>query len=115
MRCHHERWDASGYPAKLGTSDIPRSARILAVADVVDALHSDRAYRAGLPRETVCEIVRAGRAARLNEMAIIMAGRKWTAQDRVLRASPAGDRGGTEHRDLRRDRRRHAASEHAGR
>jgi putative two-component system response regulator len=61
VRCHHERWDASGYPAKLGRTDIPRSARILAVADVIDALHSDRAYRGGLPQATVREIVRAGR------------------------------------------------------
>src|SRR5688572_3493854 len=53
VRCHHERWDASGYPAKLGAKDIPRTARILAVADVIDALHSDRAYRAGLPQDTV--------------------------------------------------------------
>lgn len=62
VRCHHERWDASGYPARMGERDIPLSARILAVADVIDALHSDRAYRAGLPRETVRGIVRAGRA-----------------------------------------------------
>jgi putative two-component system response regulator len=61
VRCHHERWDASGYPAKLGRLDIPRDARILAVADVIDALHSDRAYRGGLPQATVREIVRAGR------------------------------------------------------
>src|SRR5262245_12792392 len=61
VRCHHERWDASGYPGRLGGTDIPGSARILAVADVIDALHSDRAYRAGLPPETVREIVRAGR------------------------------------------------------
>jgi putative two-component system response regulator len=62
VRCHHERWDASGYPAKLGAADIPRSARILAVADVIDALHSDRAYRGGLPPATVREIVVAGRS-----------------------------------------------------
>jgi putative two-component system response regulator len=62
VRCHHERWDASGYPGRLGEGDIPTSARILAVADVIDALHSDRAYRAGLPRDTVRGIVRAGRA-----------------------------------------------------
>jgi HD-GYP domain-containing protein (c-di-GMP phosphodiesterase class II) len=61
VRCHHERWDASGYPAKLGRLDIPHTARILAVADVIDALHSDRAYRGGLPQATVREIVRAGR------------------------------------------------------
>lgn len=61
VRCHHERWDATGYPARIGRGDIPRSARILAVADVIDALHSDRAYRGGLPEATVREIVRAGR------------------------------------------------------
>ena len=61
VRCHHERWDGSGYPAKIGNSDIPVAARILAVADVIDALHSDRAYRAGLPQSTVREIVCAGR------------------------------------------------------
>jgi response regulator RpfG family c-di-GMP phosphodiesterase len=72
VRCHHERWDASGYPAKLGKCDIPRSARILAVADVIDALHSDRAYRAGLPEETVRDIVRAGKD-RLFDPAVVEA------------------------------------------
>lgn len=61
VRCHHERWDASGYPGKLGGSDIPELARILAVADVCDALHSDRAYRAGLPVATVRSIIHEGR------------------------------------------------------
>lgn len=60
VRCHHERWDGSGYPSKLGGEDIPELARILAVADVADALHSDRAYRAGLPETTVREIVMSG-------------------------------------------------------
>lgn len=61
VRCHHERWDASGYPARIGAGDIPELARILAVADVCDALHSDRAYRAGLPVETVRSIIQEGR------------------------------------------------------
>jgi putative two-component system response regulator len=61
VRCHHERWDGSGYPAKLGHDDIPELARILAVADVCDALHSDRAYRAGLPEATVRSIIQDGR------------------------------------------------------
>lgn len=61
VRCHHERWDGSGYPSKLGKDDIPELARILAVADVCDALHSDRAYRAGLPEATVRSIIQDGR------------------------------------------------------
>jgi len=61
VRCHHERWDSTGYPGKLGGTDIPELARVLAVADVCDALHSDRAYRAGLPIETVRAIIHEGR------------------------------------------------------
>ena len=44
---HHERWDGKGYEAGLAGTDIPRSARILSVADAYDALRSDRPYRAG--------------------------------------------------------------------
>jgi putative two-component system response regulator len=42
---HHERWDGSGYPAGLAGEAIPRAARIVAVADVYDALRSERAYK----------------------------------------------------------------------
>jgi putative two-component system response regulator len=42
---HHERWDGSGYPAGLAGTDIPLSARIVAVADVYDALVSRRTHR----------------------------------------------------------------------
>src|SRR5437660_1032377 len=48
---HHERWDATGYPAGLGGAAIPMLVRILAVADVFDALISDRPYRQGLSVE----------------------------------------------------------------
>ncbi|MEF3272814.1 MAG: HD-GYP domain-containing protein [Chloroflexus sp.] len=43
--CHHERWDGSGYPRGLRGEEIPLAARIFAVADVYDALTSDRPYR----------------------------------------------------------------------
>jgi hypothetical protein len=43
--CHHERWDGTGYPRGLAGEEIPRGARIFAVADVWDALTSDRPYR----------------------------------------------------------------------
>lgn len=42
---HHERWDGSGYPIGLAGEDIPLAARLVAVADVYDALRSDRPYK----------------------------------------------------------------------
>jgi PAS domain S-box-containing protein/putative nucleotidyltransferase with HDIG domain len=45
--CHHEKWDGTGYPRGLKGLEIPQSARIFAVADVWDALRSDRPYRQG--------------------------------------------------------------------
>jgi len=43
--CHHEKWDGTGYPRGLKGKAIPLAARIFAVADVYDALTSDRPYR----------------------------------------------------------------------
>jgi len=51
IRHHHERWDGSGYPDRLAGDAIPMEARIGAVADVYDALRSERAYRGALSRE----------------------------------------------------------------
>ncbi|MGD8862766.1 MAG: response regulator [Myxococcales bacterium] len=57
--CHHERWDGNGYPTGLEKAQIPLIARIISVADVYDAMTSDRAYRKALPHEaTVSEIER---------------------------------------------------------
>jgi diguanylate cyclase (GGDEF)-like protein/putative nucleotidyltransferase with HDIG domain len=49
VRCHHEKWDGSGYPAGLKGEEIPIGARILSVVDTLDALASDRQYRKALP------------------------------------------------------------------
>jgi HD-GYP domain-containing protein (c-di-GMP phosphodiesterase class II) len=58
-RTHHERWDGSGYPAGLVGDDIPLVGRICAVADVFDALISDRPYKqAWTVDETLAEIAR---------------------------------------------------------
>lgn len=51
--CHHEKWDGTGYPRRLKGDDIPLAARIFAVADVWDALTSDRPYRSPVPAEEV--------------------------------------------------------------
>jgi HD-GYP domain-containing protein (c-di-GMP phosphodiesterase class II) len=45
VRSHHERWDGTGYPDGLAGEDIPLAARVFAVADVLDALTTDRPYR----------------------------------------------------------------------
>lgn len=52
---HHERWDGKGYPDGLSGSSIPYPARIVAIADALDAMTSTRAYRAALPWETAVE------------------------------------------------------------
>jgi len=57
---HHERWDGNGYPYGLSGEDIPLSARIMAVADVFDALVSKRSYKEGFPVEKALEIIREG-------------------------------------------------------
>ena len=51
--CHHEKWDGTGYPRCLRAEQIPLAARIFAVADVYDALSSDRPYRSAWPAERV--------------------------------------------------------------
>ena len=45
VRSHHERWDGAGYPDRLAADRIPMAARVFSVADVLDALTTDRPYR----------------------------------------------------------------------
>jgi putative two-component system response regulator len=54
-RSHHERWDGQGYPDRLAGTDIPIEARIVAVADCIDALTHNRPYRPSWPRSVVLE------------------------------------------------------------
>lgn len=59
---HQEKWDGSGYPEGLAGDAIPISARLMAVADVYDALISRRVYKEGMPHEKAVEIMAEGRA-----------------------------------------------------
>ncbi len=59
IRFHHERWDGTGYPDHLAGDEIPLSARIVAVADVWDALTSERAYRPAWPADRAVSHVAA--------------------------------------------------------
>jgi len=54
---HHERWDGGGYPTGLKGEEIPLPARIMAVADVFDALVSERCYKAAMPPEQAFRII----------------------------------------------------------
>ena len=58
--CHHERWDGTGYPAKMTGEQIPLAARIVAVADVYDALASRRVYKEAYTHEKCVEIIKEG-------------------------------------------------------
>jgi response regulator RpfG family c-di-GMP phosphodiesterase len=57
---HHERWDGSGYPRGLRGAEIPLSARIFGVSDTLDAITSDRPYRAALPLSAARDVIERG-------------------------------------------------------
>ncbi|MEO2029497.1 MAG: HD domain-containing phosphohydrolase, partial [Fuerstiella sp.] len=58
---HHEKWDGSGYPLGLEGEDIPLEGRIVAVADVFDALSSARPYKKAFSRQKCFDILEEGR------------------------------------------------------
>lgn len=58
---HHEKWNGKGYPEGLSGTDIPLCARIMAVADVFDAVSAKRCYRDALPLQKCYEIIESGR------------------------------------------------------
>lgn len=64
---HHERWDGNGYPFKLKEENIPYFARILAVADVYDALTSNRPYRKPSPPSEAIEFIMGGVGTHFDE------------------------------------------------
>ncbi|MCH8620482.1 two-component system response regulator [Undibacterium sp. TS12] len=58
---HQEKWDGSGYPLGLSGDNIPLSARLMALADVYDALISRRVYKPALPHEQAVDIIKEGK------------------------------------------------------
>ena len=63
---HHEKLDGSGYHRGIGAEDLDLPARILAVADIYDALSADRPYHRALPQEKVIDILREESATRID-------------------------------------------------
>ncbi|HWJ24279.1 MAG TPA: diguanylate cyclase, partial [Gemmatimonadaceae bacterium] len=58
VESHHERWDGAGYPHGLAGQDIPLTARILCVADVYDALTSERSYKQAMSHQQAMDVMR---------------------------------------------------------
>jgi putative two-component system response regulator len=69
-RCHHERWDGSGYPDGLKGTDIPLAARIVSLTDVYDAVRSNRCYKLALPRDKSREIIENGRGTQFDPIIV---------------------------------------------
>lgn len=63
---HHERWDGRGYPNGLKEEEIPLSARIMAVADVFDALASKRVYKPAFPLDEALRIIEEGKGTQFD-------------------------------------------------
>lgn len=63
---HHERYDGKGYPEGLAGEKIPLSARIMAIADVYDALSSKRTYKEAYPHEKCIEIIKEGKGTQFD-------------------------------------------------
>lgn len=69
-RSHHEKWDGTGYPDGLKGEDIPLSARLMALADVYDALRAKRVYKPQMPHEKAREIICNGRGTHFDPLVV---------------------------------------------
>ncbi len=67
IKHHHERWDGNGYPDRLAGKKIPFLSRILSVADVYDALTSDRSYRKRMSDDVAIKIIRENTGTQFDE------------------------------------------------
>jgi ribonuclease P protein subunit RPR2 len=70
IRSHHERWDGEGYPDRLAGETIPAAARLFAVADVLDALTTDRPYRRASPIAEARRMILASAGTHFDPVAV---------------------------------------------
>jgi len=82
---HHERWDGTGYPCSLAGEDIPRVARMIAIADAFDAMMSSRTYRKGMARSQVLAELEACSGTQFDpELVPVFLALDFTAYDRLV-------------------------------
>lgn len=93
IRQHHERLDGSGYPDGLSGDMILLEARILAVADVVDAMTSHRPYRPALSLRAAVEEIKGGRGIRYDAAVVDACFKVFSASKRRLTVRPRPDKG----------------------
>jgi len=67
---HHEKWDGSGYPAGLSGKSIPLEGRLMAIADVYDALVSERPYKKAFSHKKACEIIEEGKGSHFDPVLV---------------------------------------------
>jgi hypothetical protein len=92
VRHHHERWDGSGYPDGLQGEAIPLEARIIAVADVFDALTSPRPYRGAWSRQRALNLIREQSGVQFDPQCVAALERAltWQTQAAPLDDAPEG-------------------------
>lgn len=94
IRHHHERWDGTGYPDGLASEAIPLGARIIAVADVYDAMTSDRPYRKALPHDVAVNELVKGRGTQFDAKLVdVFLSLGITAEECATASPPIGRRG----------------------
>ena len=106
---HHERWDGRGYPKGLAGDEIPLAARIVAIADVYDALSTKRVYREALPHEKCVEMIRS-QAGRQFDPALVEIFLKVESEFREIAQQNCGDASRTAKTSGRRPRRKRRSS-----
>jgi len=86
---HHERWDGAGYPDRLSGTDIPIEARIVAIADVFDALCSERPYKQAWPLERAYAEIVAGSGSHFDPACVTAFQSRWPEIAAIMTGSPA--------------------------
>jgi putative nucleotidyltransferase with HDIG domain len=91
VRCHHERWDGSGYPDGLKGEDIPIGARILSVVDCFDALASDRQYRKAMSTDQAIQVVQRAAGKDFDPKVVGLLANRYVELETLVRAAAAAE------------------------
>jgi diguanylate cyclase (GGDEF)-like protein/putative nucleotidyltransferase with HDIG domain len=91
VRAHHEKWDGSGYPFGLKSTEIPIGARILSAVDYLDALASDRQYRRAMPLDEVMQRLAAESGKAFDPKVVDILQKRYQALEKLALAQSAAD------------------------